>query len=262
MSGTPGSPGGSTYAASGPLTTPGGLIGPPETTQELYDLYSVEDPALKLERLQENRHARLCSQQIVAPSITSSPAAIQQSQNLLRNIRQFKHLPEPDAEEGSPTVPCPHCNRTFVSDHDLRLHTAKSHPGKVARYVPRSFDRAKHSVNGVPTCRACQTSFKQWPGLMSHLLSGACPNPQRLQEMDEDAEPSALLAPLERVKQAIADAPRHSLPKIASSQDAQDLASQCLQCGFWTPNYTKLVPRQEGSHEAVGGPSRPRDQDL
>ena len=101
------------------------------TTQELYDLYSIEDPVLKLERLQENRHARFCSQQIIAPSITSSAAAIQQSQNLLRNIRQFKHLPEPDAEEGSPTVPCPHCNRTFVSDQAPHRQIAPREGGKI-----------------------------------------------------------------------------------------------------------------------------------
>ena len=35
-------------------------------------------------------------------------------------------------------------------------------------------------------------------------------------------------------------APRHRLPTIAKSRDAKVLGSQCLQCGFWTPDYTKL----------------------
>ena len=50
----------------------------------------------------------------------------------------------------------------------------------------------------------------------------------------------ALSASLENLKRAVALAPKHNLPKVASSQDAKELESQCLQCGFWTPDYTKL----------------------
>ena len=147
------------------------------TTGELYELYSIEDPVVKLERLQSNRFYHLNAQQVLSPSITNTGEAIQQSQEQLSNLRQFMHLPETEAAEGTPVVACQHCDRSFVSEQGLRLHRAKQHPDVVERYVPEWFDRAKHSVNGLPTCRACGTQFKQWPGLLPHLLSGACPSP-------------------------------------------------------------------------------------
>ena len=51
------------------------------TTGELYELYSIEDPVAKLERLQSNRLSHLNAQQVLSPSITSTSEAIQQSQD-------------------------------------------------------------------------------------------------------------------------------------------------------------------------------------
>ncbi|CAE7172856.1 RXLR78 [Symbiodinium pilosum] len=52
----------------------------------LYDLYSIEDP------------------------------------EQLANLRQFKHLPETEAAEGTPVISCQDCDRSFVSEQGLRLH--------------------------------------------------------------------------------------------------------------------------------------------
>ena len=98
------------------------------TTNELYELYSIEDPVVKLERLQENRYAHLNAQQAVSPGITNSGVAIQQAQDQLSNLRQYKNLPESEAAEGTPVVPCRHCDGSFVSAQGLRLHIAKQHP--------------------------------------------------------------------------------------------------------------------------------------
>ena len=140
------------------------------TTGELYDLYSIEDPVVKLERLQENRHASLNVQQTVSPGITCNSAALQQAQDQLNNLRQFRHLPEPDAAGETPVVPCQHCDRTFI-----------------------------------------------------RLLR-------------------------KRLKTVVAQAPKHILPKVASSHHAEELESQCLQCGFWTPDYTKLKSHMRKVH--------------
>ena len=82
------------------------------TTAELYELYSIEDPVVKLERLQSNRLSSLNTQQVLSPSITSTSEAIQQSQDQLTNLRQFKHLPETEAAEGMPIFSCQDCDRS------------------------------------------------------------------------------------------------------------------------------------------------------
>ena len=124
------------------------------------------------------------------------------------------------------------------------LRFAKKHASLVQRYVPSSFDRLRHAKDGVPTCRACETSFKHWPGLMSHLLSGACPEPSKLAAIDADSQAEPLAEPLARLKQTIGNSARFQLPVVAKSVDSQALTSQCLQCGFWTPDYTKLKSHQ------------------
>ena len=45
---------------------------------------------------------------------------------------------------------------------------------------------------------------------------------------------------LTQLKQTIGNSARFQLPVVAASTDSQVLISQCLQCGFWTPDYTKL----------------------
>ena len=74
----------------------------------------------------------------------------------------------------------------------------------------------------------------------SRLLSGACPKPQALKELDASKDSITLASHLESLARAVAAAPRHQLPNIDRRQDSKALLSQCLQCGFWTPDYTKL----------------------
>ena len=210
------------------------------TTSELYEMYSIEDPVVKLERLQANRFSHLTAQHSLSPSVVCTSEAVQHSQHQLQSLRHFRQKQETAVVEGTPVVSCQDCDRTFTSEQGSRLHRAKQHPDSVERYVPERFDRAKHSVDGLPICRACGAQFKQWPGLLSHLLSGACPKPQALKDLDASTDSSTLPSHLESLARAVAEAPRHQLPKIARNQDSSALLSQCLQCGLWTPGYTKL----------------------
>ena len=209
-------------------------------TKDLFELHSIENPVTKLERLQVNRLRNLEAQCRLSPSITNSPQAQQQSRDSLEVLRRYKHLPTPDAAAELPSTPCPHCDSSFASQHGLRLHIAKKQASAVKRYIPSSFDRLRHAKDGVPTCRACEASFKQWPGLMSHLLSGACPAPEQLAAMDSSSNVAQLAEPLTQLKQTIGNSARFQLPVVAASTDSQVLISQRLQCGFWTPDYTKL----------------------
>ena len=85
---------------------------------------------------------------------------------------------------------------------------------------------------------------------MSHLLSGACPEPSKLAAIDGDSQATPLAGPLEKLKQTIGNSARFQLPVVAKSADSQALISQCLQCGFWTPDYTKLKSHLRKVHTA------------
>ena len=85
---------------------------------------------------------------------------------------------------------------------------------------------------------------------MSHLLSGACPEPSKLAAIDAHSQAEPLAEPLARLKQTIGNSARFQLPVVAKSVDSQALTSQCLQCGFWTPDYTKLKSHLRKVHTA------------
>ena len=210
------------------------------TTQELFEQYSIEDPVVKLQRLQDNRGKRLQAQLTLRPDITCAEQVIVRSTQVSAALAQHVATPIPEDDQGEPLLRCAHCSKMFVTEQGLRLRIAKSHSEQVKRYVPSSFNRQVHAEGGVPTCRACKTNFKQWPGLLSHLLSGACPCPQALEDIDRQGAPSELPAPLSRLRASLSMAPRSQLPAIARSQDSQELSSQCVVCGFWSPDYTKL----------------------
>ena len=102
-------------------------------TQELFELYSIEDPVVKLEKLQKTRGSRLQSQLTTRPSITCEEPAVSQSRQTLSSLGQFTTTLIPDEDQGSPTISCPLYLKKFASDHGLRLHTAKAHPESVCR---------------------------------------------------------------------------------------------------------------------------------
>ena len=76
--------------------------------------------------------------------------------------------------------PCPHCDKTFDSQHAMRTHCARSHKISFVRSdlqlgkARREVDIAQHSVDGLPTCKHCGYAFRKWSGFKSHILS-ACP---------------------------------------------------------------------------------------
>ena len=49
---------------------------------------------------------------------------------------------------------------------------ARVHKTKVPEHP---FDRARHSVNGMPTCALCHHAFTHWEVLAKHIRSWSCP---------------------------------------------------------------------------------------
>ena len=78
----------------------------------------------------------------------------------------------PDTADPSPKDPtpasyqCPHCCKSYPLLSTLRWHMKKVHKLQVPR---TQFDRAKHSVDGMPICAMCGTSFTRWEVLEAHM---------------------------------------------------------------------------------------------
>ena len=115
------------------------------TTQELFEQYSIEDPVVKLQRLQDNRGKRLQAQMTLRPDITCAEQVIMRSTQVSAALAQHVATPIPEDDQGEPLLRCAHCSKMFVTEPGLRLHVAKSHPEQVKRYVPSSFNRQVHA---------------------------------------------------------------------------------------------------------------------
>ena len=130
------------------------------------------------------------------------------------------------------------------------MHVTKQHPATVPRFIPSSFDRLRHAVDGLPKCAACSTSFKQWKGLRDHLLSGACPAPDKLKQLTEaDAQGSAPeTQQLATIREELLELPQHQLCSYASRPAMILLNQRCLVCNFWTPDRTKVKSHFRQAH--------------
>ena len=71
---------------------------------------------------------------------------------------------------------CRYCGRFFAThclrrSHESRVHQAKTpHPSRTAQ----TFDRWKHSVDGMPTCKHCGHQFRKWHNLQKHITKQQC----------------------------------------------------------------------------------------
>ena len=67
---------------------------------------------------------------------------------------------------------CPRCQKSCDTRKILKLHMSRVHQVKTP---PHPFDRAIHSVRGMPTCALCLHSFTRWEVLEKHISSWSCP---------------------------------------------------------------------------------------
>ena len=118
--------------------------------------------------------------------------------------------------------------------HGLHMHVTKQHPTTVPRFIPSTFDRLRHAVDGLPKCAACNSSFKQRKGLRDHLLSGACPAPDKLQQLTEaDAQGTApeTKQPAD-IRAELLALPQHQICSYASRPTMTLLNQRCLFATF------------------------------
>ena len=71
---------------------------------------------------------------------------------------------------------CRYCGRFFATHRLRRSHESRMHNAKTPQPPPdaQPFDRWKHSVAGMPTCKHCGHSFRKWHNLQKHITHQHC----------------------------------------------------------------------------------------
>ena len=70
-------------------------------------------------------------------------------------------------------VECPECGLSFGTREGLAQHLRLRHP-ELANLARIPFDRAVHSLHGIPVCRFCHVRLHDWSSLSKHLSGGNC----------------------------------------------------------------------------------------
>ena len=209
------------------------------STADLYKQYGIKDPVQKLADRQANRVKRLEQRSRIAPQddVSTAPAALEQARQKLKQYRDL--LTQQLSTVGALACPCPICDQVFETPTGLRTHVGKMHPGTVDRFVPTAF-RQEHAVSGLPQCAACMRHFSQWKGLKDHLLSGACPEPEKLRQLGTALHPRQQM-----LRNTVLT---HTALAVGRTDQAQDFLSYCALCGFWTADHTKIKSHIRQAH--------------
>ena len=73
----------------------------------------------------------------------------------------------------------------FPTQAALKIHAQRTH--KHIDKTDITFNKALHSVGGLPTCRFCNKKFSRWQTLSQHITANRCPKHMPAQPVDNDA---------------------------------------------------------------------------
>ena len=96
--------------------------------------------------------------------------------HLCRRLQQRSAEPEQDDNLDSFQWACPFCEDMFPTQAALKVHAQRTH--QHTDRVDITFNKARHSVGGLPTCRFCDKQFSRWQTLAQHITQNRCPKHQ------------------------------------------------------------------------------------
>ena len=165
---------------------------------------------------------------------------------------------------------CPECDDTFPTAAALKIHAQRTH-GR--RDEPRPiFDKARHAIGGLPTCRFCCKKFSRWQTLQHHIDTMACkvfepasadhnaPLPQEDALSSDKQEQDMILLPTRSRPDVPPVAQQSYVRKAASAglntllplkQLGKHLQQHCALCGQWVASQKVMKLHYRHTHPDV-----------
>ncbi|CAE7772472.1 pol [Symbiodinium sp. CCMP2592] len=127
-----------------------------------------------LARLQANlQQLQVEDSSLLAPQVLRFAEGLQLS--LTSQPPPRDHAPGTRECEPEAILECRYCGETFSTYHLRRAHEARKHQARTPKQAVHTFDRFKHSIDGMPTCSLCKYPFRKWSNLRNHIAKGQCP---------------------------------------------------------------------------------------
>eukprot|EP00439_Symbiodinium_sp_Y106_P077393 s432_g16.t1 len=226
---------------------------------------------LHLERRVERQEWTMTQDQARAPELRCYEEHRQRHiQQQIQALRERGFSQQLTMEDPSAIVqlPCPVCGLYFATPEGLHQHLHERHP-EIEQAAKIPFNRAQHSLFGLPYCRFCRCRQGSWQSLIKHVTQGAClrikdavsrqqtidqlmEDIRREEERDPPRAPPGCKGVLPTnenvvsvrsmvINTRIADMQRHSLQLIS-------FANQCLLCGQILQKATSTKSHWRQSH--------------
>ncbi|CAE7708124.1 MCAT [Symbiodinium sp. CCMP2592] len=149
------------------------------THQEVLEKYKLEDMHTLIGRAHDRERADGGD-----PDWMALPEWDDHITQCLQEVAVATSGQDPDSEPEN--WACPECDSFFNSAAALKIHARRAHG--IHNKPLRIFDRARHALKGLPTCRFCERRFARWQTLEQHINALACPNMLVDQKVDEHGQ--------------------------------------------------------------------------
>ena len=170
-------------------------------------------------------------------------------------------------DENTHTWACPFCEHMFPTSAALKHHARRTHD-----YVDKTeliFNKAVHSVEGLPTCRFCKKDFSRWQTLARHITSHSCPSFDAASQTAVEAQQEHHNEPADKTADSAVAQPISCLTEVQQAArrgvDAfiplkhvtAQLRQSCALCGQWVASHRCMKRHYQYSHkhllETLGG---------
>ena len=162
---------------------------------------------------------------------------------------------------------CPKHEASFITAAALKIHARRTHG--ITEEHPVVFNKAIHSLNGLPTCSAFNKSFSKWQTLAQHMNQNSCPGKVK-QPIPIDTVERYQNMPAPRAqeqdgglicqREVVVEASKRSIN--AFIRHKQITRRTCELCGQWCTSYRTVKRHYQYSHPDLLASQRARISQL
>ena len=140
---------------------------------------------------------------------------------------------------------CPHCEEAFVSSAALKTHARRTHG--IREEHQHIFNKAEHSLGGLPTCRCCGKQFSKWQTLAAHINQNSCPvlmaselSPDTADQYSNMPGKDSVADVMCRQPQVVQASQKGINAFITLHECTHKMRQTCVLCGQWSTSHKTL----------------------
>ena len=176
--------------------------------------------------------------------------------HLVQQLQIRTSSPQPD--DTADCWMCHHCDASFVTSAALKTHARRMHGLQEENH--NIFNKAKHSVDGLPKCSSCHKVFSKWQTLAEHINKNRCtkllcvseqPPENQIDKFEHMPAATTQNNVLCRRPEVVQAANQGINAFIKMQHVTSQLLQTCALCGQWCTSHRTVKRHYQYSHADV-----------